>query len=399
VHGALAGIRILDLTMVAVGPYATQLLADMGAEVIKVEPPGGDTLRQTGMGHSPDMAAFFIQCNRNKRSIVIDLKQEAGRQVLFRLAENADVFVHNMRPQALAKLGMSYDSLRARNPRIVFCQIVGFGSGGRYSGQPAYDDVIQGASGMVALQGKVSPEPVYFAMVTADKTTGVFAAFAIGTALLHRTRTGQGQFIEVPMFESMVSFNFLEYLYGRTFEPALGEAGYPRHLIPLRKPFKTKDGYICFLPSQDRHWQTFFELAGRPEVMDDPRFATRAARFQHGRDLWAIAEPLLRTRTTAEWVTTLQAAEIPCMPVSELDDVVRDPHLEDVGFFRLFEHATEGQLRLMNVPFTMSETPGSIRHLPPRLGEHSEEILREFGYAEGEIYTLLADGTVKTMPS
>ncbi|MEE8247775.1 MAG: CoA transferase, partial [Alphaproteobacteria bacterium] len=263
--GPLEGIRVLDLTAYLLGPFGTQILGDLGAEVIKVEPPEGDIMRRLGPSRHDGMAAVFLNLNRNKRSIVLDLKRAAGREALLRLAVGADVFIHNMRPKAIAALDLGYAAVSAANPKIVYCGTYGYRHDGPYGDKPAFDDMIQGASGMAALVGRQSGEPGYVPTAFIDKTVGMAAAYAILAALFYRERSGEGQELEVPMLETMVQFIMVEHLYGLTFEPPLGGAGYPRMLAPQRRPYRTRDGHICILPYTDRQWRRFLELAGRPE--------------------------------------------------------------------------------------------------------------------------------------
>jgi len=396
-NGPFAGLRVIDLTTVIVGPYTSQLLGDLGADVIKIEAPGGDMTRNTGPAVNPGMSSHWNNVNRNKRSLVLDLKNADGKEAMRRLLAGADVFVHNMRPEPLARLGFSYADVAPLNPRLVYCGISGFGRRGRYSGRAAYDDVIQGASGLAALQGRQTGDARYVAMLIADKTTALFAAYAVAGALYARQATGTGQEVEVPMFESMVSFNLIEHLWGRSFEPAQGTTGSPRHAIPLRRPYPTKDGFICLLPGVDRHWRAFFAAAGRPELIDDPRFCTRPLRTENHEPLFAIVQELLLTRTTAEWAHDLAEAGVPCMPIKDLEDLIDDPHLADVGFFRMFDHPTEGKLRLMDIPYTLSATPGDIRRLPPRIGEHSREVLAEAGFSDAEIDAMAKAGVTELL--
>ena len=390
--GPFDGIRVLDMTTVFVGPYASQMLGDMGAEVIKVEAPDGDLTRGSGPSVNPGMAASFLQLNRNKRAISLNLKTEGGAEAMRALMRETDVFVHNMRPEPLARLGFDYDSARAINPGLIYCNIWGFGREGRYAGQAAYDDVIQGASGLVALEAFGGKEARYVPSLIADKTTGLFAAYAMAAALYHKLATGEGQEIEVPMFESMVSFTFLEHLSGKSFVPAQGPAGSMRHATPMRWPYKTKDGHICALPGSDKHWRGLLSAIGREDLWDNPILQNRDERRENIDAVNALIGELMAERTTAEWVTVLAEAGVPCMPISTLDDVVADGHLADVGFWHETEHPSEGRVRLMKPPYTLSKSPADIRRDPPRFGEHTRTILAEHGYDAEEIARLLADG-------
>jgi len=322
--GPFSGLRVVDLTTIVVGPLTGQLLGDMGADVIKVEAPGGDSTRTTGPAAHWDMASNFLQINRNKRSIALDLKTGGGAEALRRLLATADAFVHNMRPEPLARLGFDYPKVCAIKPDIVYCNIWGFGRKGRYAGKAAYDDVIQGASGMVALEAFGGKPARYMPSLLADKTTALFASYAISAALYHRLATGEGQEIEVPMFESMVSFMMLEHLWGESFVPARGRVGSERHATPMRWPHATQDGHICVWPSSDKHWAALRALADRPDLADDPVIADRAARKRNLPKVLALLDEIMATRTTAEWTALLGEAGVPCMPISSLEQVVAD---------------------------------------------------------------------------
>lgn len=390
--GPLAGVRILDLTSVVAGPFATQALGDMGADVIKIESPEGDAPRYTGPARSPGMAALYMGLNRNKRSLVLDLKQQGAKDALWRLIANADVFAHSMRPQKIEALGFAHETVCARNPRIVYAAIHGYRDGGPYSGQPAYDDVIQGQSGVAALMSEIAGEPRYAPTILADKTTALSLIGAISAALYAREKTGRGQFVEVPMFEQMAAFVLGEHLFGHNFVPPLGPLGYTRVMGAWRRPYKTKDGYLCMMAYTERHWRRFWAMMGKPEVCDDPRFCDIAARARNVVALYELAGACFPAKTTDEWVVLLREQEIPCARMASLDDLKADPQLAATGFFKQATHPSEGEIAFTDLPVRFSGTPASTERLQPRLGEHSLDVLREAGLSENEIETLLASG-------
>lgn len=389
--GPLDGVRVLDLTTILLGPFATQILGDMGADVIKVESPGGDATRDVGPPPADGMGAVFLGTNRNKRSLVLDLKQSVARVALLRLAAHADVFVHNMRPQAIERLGVGYDAVAEVRADIIYCGSYGFRAAGPYGNKAAFDDMIQAASGLAALQNRTA-EPRYVTSAIVDKITGMAVVNAVVMALYHRERSGRGQCVEVPMFETMVSFNMVEHLYGRVYEPARGRTGYPRTLSPDRRPYATQDGYIGVLPYTDRQWRAFFELAERPDLAADPRYQSMNKRLVNIDALYADVSRVLATRTSAQWLQALDAANIPAMPVYDPDALPEDPHLAAGDFWAVHDDPQLGQLRFPGPSALFSATPGGFRRLPPRLGEHSVEILAEAGYAEGDIDAMLAAG-------
>lgn len=390
--GPLSGVRIVDMTMNVLGPYASQVLGDMGADICKIEPPEGDPLRGIGPKRHPGMGPYFLNLNRNKRSLALDLKTPAGTGVLQRLLGQADVLLFSFRRKAMARLGASYAEVAALNPRIVYCGAFGFGQDGPYADRPAYDDLIQAEMGLAVLQARGLGEPTFVASAVVDRTIGLMAASAVGMALFHRERTGQGQAIEVPMFESMTEFVMGDHLYGRTFEPPLAPTGYVRMMDPNRRPYRTQDGHIGVMIYNDKQWQRFFALLGRVDLAGDPRFASMAARTQNVAYLYAFLAETFLTRPTAAWVAELKQADIPAARLNTPDELLDDEHMQQVGFFPLVEHPSEGLIRQMRIPQTWSHSQPVIARFAPRLGEHTEELLRQYGFAAAEIADLLADG-------
>ena len=374
----LAGVRVLDLSSIVFGPYASQNLADYGADVVKIEPPEGDSTRRTGPGGEAGMGAIFLGVNRGKRSVVLDLKQPRDRDSLLQLVDGADVFMHSIRPQKLRALGLDPDTLRTRNPRLVYAGLHGFGEDGPYGGMPAYDDIVQGMAGCAALMERQTGQPQYYPTIAADKTCAQVATHAILAALFARERTGQGSFVEVPMFEAMAAFNLVEHFYGHHFMPPRGDCGYPRVLAAHRRPYRTTDGYICLMPYTDQHWQRFFAEAGLPEAAADTRFASIGQRTRHIDALYALAAQAIATRGTAHWLATCERLEIPAARMNELEDLERDPHLQATGFFREHEDATLGRMKFPGSPVRIDRR-ALPAHMPPRLGEHTEEVLKEWG--------------------
>jgi crotonobetainyl-CoA:carnitine CoA-transferase CaiB-like acyl-CoA transferase len=393
--GPLEGLRIVDMTSVVMGPYATQIMGDLGADVIKVESGTGDTLRQNGIGRHPGMGPMFLHMNRSKRSIVLDVKNPSGLEAMLRMLASADIFLFNVRPASMKRLGLDYEAVAAVNPRIVYCALVGFGEGGPYAGKSAYDDMIQGASSLPSLAARATGEPRYAPSAMADRIAGMTAVYAVLAAIYSRERTGRGQELSVPMFERMVEFVLSDHMYGWTFDPPIGGTGYPRQLAPERRPYRTKDGYVCAMPYLDKHWRSFFDMAGHPELKDDPRFASLAARTENIAKLYEILAEALPALTTAQWMAKFEAADIPSMPLHTPESVMSDPHLEATGFFQMVEHPTEGRIRTMAVPVKCQGTPTRITREAPRLGEHGAEILEELGYSNEAIESLVASGALR----
>jgi crotonobetainyl-CoA:carnitine CoA-transferase CaiB-like acyl-CoA transferase len=393
--GTLDGIRIVDLSTVILGPWATQMLGDMGADVIKVETPSGDTTRHSGPRRNPGMASLFMAANRNKRSVVLDLTKEEGRDALFKIVGTADVFLHNMRPKVATKLGLDYEKFAAAYPDLIFCATYGFRREGPLADSPAYDDIIQAASGIADLQTITSDQPRYVPTIMADKTTAYNVVSGILAALLKRERGGGGQAIEVPMFESLVDYVMVEHLYGASFEPPIDQMGYARLLNTERKPYATKDGYLSILPYTDDNWQRLFEIADRPDLVGDPRFVDLATRTKHSQEVYGLLAEIVATRTSAEWQRDLKAANIPVMVVNTKEMLLENEQLDASGFWHLVEHPSEGKIRMTDPPVRFSKTPSSLRRPQPRLGEQSTEILAEAGYSESDIAELMDTGVSK----
>jgi crotonobetainyl-CoA:carnitine CoA-transferase CaiB-like acyl-CoA transferase len=392
--GPLAGVKVIDLTSVMMGPYATMILGDYGADVVKVESPEGDVMRYAAPMRSQRMGAMYLQGNRNKRSIVLDLKKASGREALLRLSATADVFVHNVRPAAMARLKLAADDLLAINPRLVYASLHGFGEQGPYAGRPAYDDLIQGLTALPALTGQITGEPRYSPATIADRIVGLNATHAILAALIHRDRTGEGQAIEIPMFETMAQFVLGDHMAGRSFDPPIGPPGYSRLLSADRRPYRTSDGYICALVYTDKQWNAFFHKIGLDETERDPRLSSISARTSNYDFVYDWFSRVMKTRTAAEWMRLFEEADIPHAPLHDLDSLIDDPHIAAVGLLQSVEHPTEGTLRVAGPAATWSRTPPSIRQYPPHLGEHGGEVLREAGFSDGEVDALVAEGAL-----
>ena len=396
--GALKGLRILDLSSVLMGPYATQLMADMGADVIKIEAPSGDTVRGIGPMRHPQMGSNFLHVNRNKRSLVLDLKKPDGLQAFFKLVEGADVVVYNIRPQAMLRLGIDYQRLKALNPRIIYAGLYGYSEQGPYAGQPAYDDLIQGAAAVPSLMSQASGgEPRYAPLTLADRTVGLMACNAILAAVIARTHSGEGQAVEVPMFETMAQYVLGEHMAGASYLPASGPTGYARLLVRERRPYPTTDGYLCALIYTDRHWEKFLHLIGQGHLFtEDPRFAHIGARTLHINALYGMVAEAMLTASTQEWMTRLQQADIPCMPMHTVDSLLQDPHLWAVGMLQQVEHPTEGAMLEIGVPVRFSATPNRAQQRPaPQLGQHSTEVLREAGFSPEAIEAMQLSGATR----
>jgi crotonobetainyl-CoA:carnitine CoA-transferase CaiB-like acyl-CoA transferase len=394
--GPLDGIKILDLTTVVMGPYATLILADFGAEVIKVEPPEGDVMRYAWPFRNPGMGHIFLNANRNKRSIVLDLKQEAARQACLALARKADVLVYNIRPQAMARLKLSYEAVKEVNPRIIYAGCFGYSQRGPYAAKAAYDDLIQGAAGVPwLLQKQGAKEPRYAPILVADRSVGQQVASAVSAALYYREKTGKGQRVDVPMFEHLLQLVLGEHLGGHTFEPQHGEAGYARMLALDRRPYQTADGYVCVLIYNDKQWKAFFDIIGKPQMLSDPRFSSQEERSKRYGEAYAFVAEEMKKRGTAEWIEALERADIPVQRMNSVADIVADPHLAAIGYFSTLEHPSEGRIVSMTVPSEWSASQPEYRRHAPRLGEHTREVLREAGLAEDEIEAMIESGAAR----
>ena len=382
--GPLAGVKIIDMSSVVLGPFATLIFGDLGADVIKIEAgqkgKAGDMMRYAGASPTGDLGPIYTSLNRNKKSVQLDAKTEDGKAAILAMLKDADVFFHNVRLAGMGRLGLDYESVKAINPGIVYVHCAGFGAGGPYEKRQAYDDLIQGASGFASLNAMRSGgDPEYAPSLVADKTVGLFATYATLAALFHKEKTGEGQFVSVPMLESFTFFNMVENLYGETFLPGNGKLAYTRSINANRKPYKTKDGYIGLVPYSDKQWELFFEMGGKSGVFEDPRFSTYSARTENITELYAIIGEVALLKTTDEWLTLLDEANIPAMKYNEMGDVLTDEHLNAVGFFETRQHPDAGDYRSMKHPVHFSATPASVALDPPRLGADTETVLASLG--------------------
>jgi crotonobetainyl-CoA:carnitine CoA-transferase CaiB-like acyl-CoA transferase len=391
----LQGLRVLDLTSMIAGPHAAQILADYGADVIKIEPPEGDLMRKgVGAARSADMGPLYLQLNRNKRSVVLDVKQPAARKALLQLCERADVFITNTRPAAMRRLKLAYDDVRKVNPRLVYVSLMGYGDTGPYAGKPAYDDLIQGICALPTIVAQTGGEgPRYVPLTVVDRIVGINAAHVILAAVLGRDRTGEGQSVELPMFETMAQFVLGDHLGGRSFDPPIGEAGNPRLMSETRRPYATRDGHVCALVYTNKQWKAFFEGLGRlDQYAANPHLHDFASRRRHVNEVNGIIADFLRTLTTAEALALFERCDIPCAPMNDLDALIDDPHLAAVEFFQTRPHPTEGRIRYNGIPSRWNGAALKITRHAPRLGEHSLAVLKAAGISTKEIAELLASG-------
>jgi formyl-CoA transferase len=397
--GPLEGVKVIDMTTVLMGPYATQTLGDYGADIIKVESLEGDVTRLIGPSRHPGMGPVFLNANRGKRSIALDLKKRSGREAVLRLIASADVLIYNVRPQAMARLQLGYDEVSKINPRLIYAGVFGFGQDGPYAAKPAYDDLIQGATALPALMAQTGDgKPRYVPNALVDRIVGLAAVGAICASLVHRDRTGRGQRVDIPMFETMAGFVMGDHMGGLTYEPPLDRGGYARHLSRDRRPYKTADGYICVIVYNDKQWANFFNATGRDDLRNNPVFATFAGRADNIDTVYAELARIFEGKTTAEWIEILSRADIPVMPMHDLESILQDPHLVSTGFFPVVEHPSEGKIRSMKTSTRWSETPAEPSRLAPRLNEHGVEILKEAGYSADEIAALVREGAMLGQP-
>lgn len=387
----LDGVKVLDLTSVVMGPMATRIMGDLGAEVIKVEPAEGDFMRSFVPKRSEGMSGFTLNLNRNKRSIVLDLKSEAGKQAMLDLAVTCDVFVTNMRAAAVDRLGLSYEAIRAVAPSIVYVSANGFGSDGPYADKAAYDDVIQAASGLASMFGWMGDEPAYMPSIIADKVTGLHIAYATMAALYRRAVTGEGDHVEVPMAEALAAFNLVEHLNGHTLIPKEEPFSYQRLLTKHRRPRRTLDGWVCVLPYTNKNYRDFFAIMGRPELADDPRFCDVNVRIDNVDELYGILDEMVRTKSTAEWMDLCDEYSIPGAPIVELEDIGDDPHFNAVGLLTTQTHPTEGTYQVVKDPVTFASSPSVVRRHAPKIGQHTKEVLAELGYSDEQIAAAASD--------
>ncbi len=393
-NGPLTGLRILDLTSVVLGPLATQILGDYGAEVIKVESLEGDLMRSNGVNLSPSMSSIYLSINRNKQSLAIDLKTPAGKEVLRQLIPRVDALVHNMRVSAIDKLGFGYDEVVKLNPQIVYCAATGFDQDGPDRDRPAFDDIIQAACGLASVNSLERERPDYISTLVADKTTGMALVNAVLAAMLAKERTGQGQYVEVPMLETMVAFTLVEHMGGLTRNPATEKAGYSRVLGGGRQPSPTRDGFIAMLPYTNHHWESFFKDAGKETLGQSLGVSNRVTRNANIKGLYAALHDITATKTTAEWLAICDRLDIPATPIYAMEELPTHPQLQAVGLFEDTVHPDVGAIRYVRPPVKFSKTPAKVRHQAHRLGQDNMAILTELGYSPEHIDALRQQGAI-----
>ncbi|MEM6664335.1 MAG: CoA transferase [Pseudomonadota bacterium] len=394
----LNGIKVVDLTTVIMGPFATAQLGALGADVIKVESPAGDNVRHIAPMISPAMGAGYLNANRNKRAITLDLKQPAARAALGKILADADVFVTNMRRKPAEKLGLDRETLCRAHPDLIHCQAVGFGRGGRYENDAAYDDVVQSMSGFASVNANADGEPRFVPQIIVDKLSAMFIVEGVLASLVHRERTGVAQSFEVPMFETASYFLMTEHLQGQTHQPPIGPPGYARLMNPYRKPYRTRDGFVAVLPYVDKHWAKMLPLIGREDVLKEDWFQTTTERSKRVKELYQMVDEAMPARTTEEWLSLFREADIPCGPVNSMEDLLEDGHLSETGFFHEHDHPTEGRLRITRHPLAWQIDPEPETHAPG-MGEHTEDVLRGAGLSDQEIAAMLESGAAVTAQS
>ena len=394
-YGFLEGVRVLELGHILLAPFATQWLGDFGADVIKIESPEGDYYRHLGLSREAGMSAQWMAVNRNKRSIVLDLKRPEGRRTLKLMIRKADVFVHNMRTPAIERLGLDYESVRQLNPRIVYGAAIGFGQEGPYAERPAFDDLIQSWCGLADANGKHRGSPAFVPLVVADKITALVLGQALLAGIFRQSRTGEGCYIETPMFETMVAMMLSQHLNGQAFRPPLGDLGYARVMSPYRQPARTKDGHISHGVYKYDQWQRFLAAVGRQDVLDGPLMTNHRTMLANFPALYQLlATEILPSRTTQEWRAVFDSLDIPCAPVYSLDNLIGDPHLKAVKLLEVYDHPTRGSMRQVRNPVVADHVACKPDHHPPELGQHGPEILRAFGFDEAAINDLVNRGVV-----
>jgi crotonobetainyl-CoA:carnitine CoA-transferase CaiB-like acyl-CoA transferase len=392
--GALEGVRVVDMSTVVMGPFATQILGDLGADVIKVEPPGGEPTRHVFPQRHPGMSALSMNVNRNKRSLAVDLKNPKGVEILFELLDTADLLVTNLRSGALDRLGLGYERLAERFPRLIYCHAQGFRSDSALANRAAYDEIVQAASGLADLMRRVTGKPYYVPTILGDKLCSLTIVYSALAALHRRDRTGRGQLVEVPMTDTLLAFNLVEHLEGYTFEPPLGPMGFGRSVTPTHRAVRTKDGWACILPYSLKNIHDFLAAAGRADLAGDPRFTTPAGLAEHRAELYELIERIAPEKTTADWEALCVERGIPFSPVLDITKVTEDPYVTEGNLIREAEHPTEGTYRIVQPPVRLSANPATVRRHPPRPGEHSAEVLAELGHPLREIQELAAAGVV-----